>query len=253
MGNIDKRKKIPDLITQEEIQWDKMGTQENGYVYDEIRIGEPETDGTIKYKEYDLPAGKEPFIKLMVSKFPKEEHTIRKYLQLVEESAKKDLFFNLKIVQSKFLARLINYFFSNKFFQLRHQTAQQVINSLTDNVDLRAALLGQFGDYGRLPSEESFFLHASVVQHYLNGGYYPRGGSTQFARQIIPTIEKTGGRCLVRKAVQEILIENGKATGVKMINGDIIRCQTIISVVECLTPIKNYYLRSMCQKRFCHD
>ena len=79
MGNIDKRKKILDLITQEEIQWDKMGTQENGYVYDEIRIGEPQPDGTIKYKEYDLPAGKEPFIKLMVSKFPKEEQTIRKY------------------------------------------------------------------------------------------------------------------------------------------------------------------------------
>jgi all-trans-retinol 13,14-reductase len=231
MGNIDKRKKILDLITEEPIEWDKMGTKENGYVYDEIRIGKLSQDlsKVEQWHEYDLPAGREAFVKLMVSKFPKEEATILKYLDIVKQAASKDLFFNLKIVQSKWLTKVLNFLFGDKFFKLKHRTALEVVSQLTDNEDLRAALLGQFGDYGRLPSEESFFLHASVVQHYLEGGYYPRGGSTVFARQIIPVIERTGGRCLVRKAVKQILVENGKACGVEMSNGDKIYANMVVS------------------------
>ena len=39
-------------------------------------------------------------------------------------------------------------------------------------------MLAQFGDHGLPPSEASFFLHAQVAAHYLNGGWYPPGIQT---------------------------------------------------------------------------
>lgn len=229
MGNIEKRAQILDLITEEKIEWDKMGSKENGYIYDEISIGKPEKDGSINYIKYDLPAGREAFISMLVSKFPEEKNNIIKYLDLVEQTSQKNIFFNLKIIQSKWLSKLLNYVMSHYFFRTKYQTALEVVSQLTTNTDLISVLLGQFGDYGRLPSEESFFIHASVVQHYLNGGYYPRQGSSVFAKQIIPTIEKTGGRCLVGKKVSKILINNGKIYGVEMETGDIIESPIVIS------------------------
>merc|ERR1712176_409400 len=65
--------------------------------------------------------------------------------------------------------------------------------------------------------------------HYMSGGWYPSGGSVEIARQIIPTIERTGGRVLVRKAVQKIIVEQGEACGVVMENGHEIRAPCIIS------------------------
>lgn len=240
MGNISKRKKILDLITENPIEWDQMGTSENGYVYDEIEIGhsdltDPKSTSTKNpdSKTYWLPAGHDAFVDALVKHFPDERETIERYLLLVKQAASKDLFFNLKILQSKWLAtmfmKLQVWLGKDKFFKLRHRTARQVIEELTDNKELQTALMGQFGDYGRLPSEESFFVHASVVAHYLEGGYYPRGGSTQFAKQIIPTIQRTGGACLVNKRVEQILVENGKAVGVKMEGGDTIYAPQIIA------------------------
>ena len=58
---------------------------------------------------------------------------------------------------------------------------------LTANLDLQAALLAQFGDYGQTPATESFFMHASVANHYIGGGWYPRGGATVIASSISTT------------------------------------------------------------------
>ena len=41
-----------------------------------------------------------------------------------------------------------------------------------------------------------------MAAHYLNGGLYPHGGTGELAKHIIPTIEASGGRVLVRKGVR---------------------------------------------------
>jgi len=207
VGNIEKRKKLLDLISETPIEWDKMGS-DNNYIYDEICIGDKDP------KIYNFRAGKENFINDLVLKFPDEQSAIEEYVRLCVEVSKKDLFFNLKITKPKWLSYLINYFYSDSFFKMNNKTALEIVQGLTLNKDLQAVLLSQFGDYGHTPSKTSFFLHASIANHYFEGGWYPRGGSSEIAKQIIPIIEKTGGRVLVGKAVDSIIIENGKAAGV---------------------------------------
>lgn len=53
-----------------------------------------------------------------------------------------------------------------------------------------------------------------LMQHYTYGGYYPIGGASEIAYNIIPVIERSGGKVLVRANVKEILLDSsGKAIG----------------------------------------
>lgn len=80
---------------------------------------------------------------------------------------------------------------------------------------LKAVLVSQWGDYGLPPSESAFYMHAGLVVHYLRGGYYPVGGSGTIAESVKPIIEKNGGEMHIFSEVTEVILENGKAIGVK--------------------------------------
>ena len=108
---------------------------------------------------------------------------------------------------------------------IRDANTYDIISSMIKNPKLISVLCGQFGDLGKLPKESNFFMHASIVNHYLEGGWYPRGGSSIIANSIIPIIEKSGGRVLVGKKVDRIILEKNRAIGVIMENDDIIKKQ----------------------------
>jgi len=221
IGNIEKRKPILDSITDKPIEWCKMG-KDNDWVYDEI---------VINNKIYKFRAGTENFITDLVRHFPDEEINIRNYISLVKTVSQKDLFFNLKMVESKWLQKIGKYFISKDYYKYVNKSAYDVISTFTDNEELKAVLGGQFGDYGPTPKKANFFIHASIVNHYLEGGYYPKGGTSVLTKGIIPTIEKNGGRVLVNKAVKNILIENDVAYGVELDKGERIYAKNIVSSI----------------------
>ena len=67
---------------------------------------------------------------------------------------------------------------------------------------------------GAIPSQASFAMHGALINHYMYGASYPRGGASEIAYHIIPVIEKSGGKVLVRAPVSDILFDdNGKAKG----------------------------------------
>jgi phytoene dehydrogenase-like protein len=65
----------------------------------------------------------------------------------------------------------------------------------------------------------SFFIHALVAGHYLWGGAYPVGGSGRIAETILPVIESRNGAVYTSAEVDTILVEKGKATGVRLADG----------------------------------
>ena len=67
---------------------------------------------------------------------------------------------------------------------------------------------------GTIPEDASLMLHAALMNHFMYGCFYPRGGASEIAFHIIPVIENPGGRVLVRAPVSEILIDKeGAACG----------------------------------------
>ena len=90
---------------------------------------------------------------------------------------------------------------SKKYAELSQQTTQQVLDGISNNDELKAVLSAQFGDYGMPPSKSSFVIHAAVALHYMNGGFYPVGGSSEIFKTIAPSIIASGGQILVGAAV----------------------------------------------------
>lgn len=222
VGNIKKRKKILDLITYNPIHWCKMGWERGKYIYDEIIIGQ---------KHYKFEAGEDNLINYLLEKFPNtSKKSLHKYFDLVKKVGNMNTYFLSKIIPIKFLVKMISYF-NWEYNYYCNTSAYQIVNEIFDNQELISVLFGQFGDYGQIPQEVNFFTHASIVSHYLDGGWFPRGGTSNIANEMCKNIYNYGGKVLVNKKVNEILILYNRVIGVIMENEDIIYCDKVISGV----------------------
>jgi all-trans-retinol 13,14-reductase len=165
---------------------------------------------------FDYVAGREQLTAALKQQFPDDAVAIDAYIKLLGDvSAKVPKFFagqalprRLGMLYSKLRRRLLpDYFF---------KTTREVLEGLTQNQQLIGVLTGQWGDYGLPPAQSAFVMHAMVAKHYLAGGCYPVGGAVQMAATIIPVIEAAGGHVFTYAGVREILIENGRAVGVRL-------------------------------------
>lgn len=98
---------------------------------------------------------------------------------------------------------------------------QEIISELTQDKDLRTIFCYCWGDYGTPPNRSHFIMQSTLNRHFQKtGAFYPVGGASEIAFNIIPVIEKSGGKVLVRVNVDEIMIENGQVAGVKVSKGN---------------------------------
>ncbi|MEL7487017.1 MAG: NAD(P)/FAD-dependent oxidoreductase, partial [Pseudomonadota bacterium] len=110
------------------------------------------------------------------------------------------------------------------------RTTQEVIDELTDDPVLAAAMSAQWGDHGGRPSKASFAMHATIAASYLiSGSWYPVGGAVAYAEHIIPTITKHGGEARAGVAVETLIVEDGMVVGVRTNEGEEIRAKAVIS------------------------
>ncbi len=161
--------------------------------------------------------------------FPAEHQAIDAYFEAVAQAtvAGKNFF------TEKVLPDWMRIFAGNKmrkdYLDYSRITTRQLLEKYTKNEMLIAVLTGQYGDYGLPPSKSSFAMHAALVKHYFNGGYYPIGGSEQFFETIAPKILRNNGKIIINAAVEEILIQNNIAIGVKLADGRIIHAKQVVS------------------------
>lgn len=89
------------------------------------------------------------------------------------------------------------------------------LQSCTTNPRLQAVLAGQHGNYALPPSRASLLVGAGIAEHYLEGAYFPRGGGQVISDRLASAIEAAGGKILLKSLVQQILVHNGRAVGVR--------------------------------------
>jgi len=208
-------RRIFDFITDGTLQWADMGD-----VYDRIIVGE---------SSYDFVKGLDQFRAQMHEYFPREEDSINEYLEKVIATAKRARLFFAEKAMPPFISTLFGGMMRRPIVKEALRTTRDVLEEITQNQELIAVLTGQFGDYGLVPAKSSFFIHALVVSHYLRGAAYPVGGSARIAESILPVIESAGGEVVTNAEVAEILIEDARAIGVKLVDGRELRAPTVIS------------------------
>ncbi|MFA7289773.1 MAG: NAD(P)/FAD-dependent oxidoreductase [Melioribacteraceae bacterium] len=151
----------------------------------------------------------------LISAFPDEKNAIIKYFYDIKKAGGWLSRYSFMQTLPVFLRKL--------FFFIKLPGRKNALSTLKEYLDanikdekLRAIFASQGGDYGLPPSKVAFVTHALIVNHYINGGYYPAGGSKTIADSISPIIQNGGGVLKISAPVQEIIIKDSKAIGVKV-------------------------------------
>lgn len=219
----------------------KMEWSDMGEVYDRIVFGD---------QVYDYVKGVSNFKERMKSYFPEEGKAIDDYVDL--------LFAVNKTARNYFMEKVLPdplRFFSSGFLRKPYlkyasMTTYEAISSLTSNKKLIGVLAGQYGDYGLPPRQSSFVMHVAVTKHYLqNGGCYPVKGSQEIFHTIAPAVLASGGKILSNAAVEQVLIKNNTAIGVRMKGGREILADKIVSGAG-IGPTFNHLIAEEDLKRF---
>jgi all-trans-retinol 13,14-reductase len=215
-----------DDITNAGLEWADMGE-----VYDKVVIGDD---------AYEFPKGEDAFRERMQGYFPSERQAIDGYLHRVRSVVSSaGLFFAEKSLPQP-ISRVLGG--AMRWPLLRHarKTTRETLESLTGNPRLIGVLTGQYGDYGLPPSRSSFFIHAMIAAHYMEGAAYPIGGASRIAATILPVIESAGGRILTSAEVEEILVQDDRAVGVRLTDGHELRAPVVISDAGVATTYRRF-------------
>ena len=243
IGNIEKRQKILNLIVDKPIKWEQLG-KDDDYVYDNL---------IIRDKKYRIRAGYNNLINDLIKWFPEEEKAIRKYINLCKKVSKMDLHFMIKIVKPIFLAKIINYFYDKFFFKKYSQkNVKEMLDKTFKNNELKAVIGGLSIDGGPPPSKQSFYIHASILNHFAESAYYPVGGCSVFSNNIIEKLYKKGSRVLVRAPVSKIIIKNNRACGV-IVKGKEIYANTIVTDIGIRNTYKKMIPQELPSSRYFDD
>ncbi len=210
-------RRIFKYVTDGSLQWVEMPD-----IYDRIIFGE---------KSYDFYKGKKAFKEHLKGQFPdaEDQKAIDEYVELITKVSKTSRgLFTLKAMP-KVVTALAGSYIAREAKPFYSKTTWEVLSAFIKNPKLLGVLTGQYGDYGLPPKQSSFIMHAMLANHYFDGGSYPAGGSAKIFQSIEPVISETGGDVYINAEVDEILIKNGKAIGVRMADGRQIHASRIIS------------------------
>ncbi len=219
VGNLGKQGSVRglfDFITNSKVEWEDMGE-----VYDVIKIAND---------TYELKAGKENFRKQLVAYFPDEEKAIYNYLNLIQKVNKLGGAFFLEKTFKPILSKTLGALLRKRYAKYSQKTTYDTLSELTSNKRLIAVLCGQFGNYGLTPKFSSFAAHAMIVGHFMQGGYYPKGGVDSISNATIETLNYYGGEVFVNANVTEIVSNKNRVKGIK-VGEDFIACKSVISNV----------------------
>lgn len=180
----------------------------------------------------DMPAGIDNLYRALAERFPKEKKGLRKYLDLIKKVS-----YEIQLIPK------MNGFWDNLTiaYRTRHLgkyglfSLKRVIGWHIKDPLLQKVLNIQCGDHGLPPAKASFPLHCALMDHYLEGGYYPMGGGAAIVKAMTRAFKKYGGEIRTGVGVKRILLDKANssrhyhATGVELQNGEKILAKRVIS------------------------
>lgn len=196
---------------------DKLRLERMDMVFDKIIVGNDQ-------HEYDYAQGYDNFIDKLVSDFPSEEKAIITYCDKIKEVCGKFPMYNLRINGS-----------ADEKADVIGIDTRTYIESLTSNKKLQAVLAGNNLLYAGKGYETPFFIHALILNSYIESSWKCVDGGSQISKIMAKNIREQGGDIFRNSEVKRIVVEDEKVSHVELKNGDKIFAKEFISNVH---PVK---------------
>lgn len=200
MGEDDPPRRFMDFLTGKRVKWSRMPEDFDIFHYPDLTFAVPGHEAAYRSRLQD--------------RFPRERKAIEQYFRDVHAAGRWMGMEMMGKAMPTWAASLFG-LFGRDDRALALQTTKRYLDARFADPFLRAVVASQWPDYGLSPDESAFGIHAIVSGSYFGGGYYPVGGAQSLAPAIVAGIEDAGGAALVNREVTEILVENGRAVGVR--------------------------------------
>jgi all-trans-retinol 13,14-reductase len=115
---------------------------------------------------------------------------------------------------------------STKYRKYSSISYQQALNKFFKEPKLKA-ILGAVLDY-----DPGWAAASQMLVGFPGAFYYPKGGAQVMADVFSHGVTKHGGDLALKTLVRKIMAENGKATGVELADGKIIRSRYVVSSAD---------------------
>ncbi len=187
-----------------------------GIDYDAINFLEQDPEGfdTLCFPDFTfgIPRGFDRFKDKLLAEFPNETKGINRYFKYLQQV------WDFMGIHANPISALWVLPRSLLLARYANATVEEFLDTCTRDPKLRAILTGQLGVYHQPPSRASMAGHAGVTNHFLQGSFYPSGGGQVFSDKLGESVERHGGKILLRSKVTKILVENGRVRGVEFEN-----------------------------------
>lgn len=181
-------------------------------------------------KRYDYPVGTEAFKNYLIKLFPHEETGIR---GLLDKTAKFTAELPALLKAENLMDIMKLPFVAPATIRWTFSSYDRFMRRYLKDERLMQLLSAQAGDHAMPPNEITATMHVEIMEHYLRGSFYPQGGGHRLARAFVRALKRHKGEVLLRTKVEAILTQghgrSRKAVGVRLANGDEIRCNKVIS------------------------
>lgn len=195
-----------------------------------IEFCEMNPDGFDHYaiggERFDVPAGFGRYLERLLTRFPHERAGLLRYHEVLTR-----VIDEVRTVDTmlEFPAVLAVPFRAPSLLRWGFRSLGALLDATIRDPLCRAVLAAQAGNYGLAPSEVSLPMHVGMHAHYWEGAYYPRGGAKRLPQAMIKALRARGGEIRLSTRVREILVEGGRATGVRVEGGEIIPARAVIA------------------------
>lgn len=112
-------------------------------------------------------------------------------------------------------------------------TFEELLDDYVHDPRLRRILGGQWGYLGSPTHEISAIGMVQMLVSYLrDGAWYPVGSTQRFSDALAQSLLDRGGHVLLRHKVDEILVDGGAVSGVRLADGRTVRAPLVVSNVD---------------------
>ena len=170
---------------------------------------------------YKFAQGYENFIRTLAKEFPGEEETLRTFCKVIKEVCDKFPLYNLRSGGGLF----------EKMTALEMDT-KTFIESLTPNKKLQNVLAGNNLLYAGAAYKTPFYVHALIVNSYIESSYRFIDGGSQISKYLSREIHSNGGKIIKHVKVLKFQEEGGQVTYVESDKGVRYYGKTFISNIH---------------------
>ena len=187
--------------------------------FDKIHFGNED-------KYYSLGQGYKKFISSLVEDFPHQKHEIEEYCKTIKKVCEEFPLYNLR--------DQTDYPISNE----EVKSVDEVIDSIISDNRLRNVLGSQNILYGGKKGITPFYIHALIINSYIESAWRFVNGSSQVAIILAKSIRLFGGTVLKNSEVINTTIIDKKISTVRLEDGTELEGKNIISSLHPIQTIK---------------